>query len=66
MHNAEILPYMLINVCNQLLMLQYEKETGWEWGNKNTYRFICCFPPPPTFKQIVFKLCGCCVETCFE
>lgn len=34
MHNAEILPYMLINVCNQLLMLQYEKETGWEWGNK--------------------------------
>lgn len=25
---------MLINVCNQLLMLQYEKETGGEWGNK--------------------------------
>lgn len=34
MHNAEFLPYMLINVCDQLLMLQYEKETGGEWGNK--------------------------------
>lgn len=34
MHNAEFLPYMLINVCNQLPMLQYENETGGEWGNK--------------------------------
>lgn len=32
MHNAEFLPYMLINVCNQLLMLQYEKETGGGMG----------------------------------